>query len=167
MIRSSGLALHQACQTTANQIKKNDFMAECGRLGRTRLLLHGRRFVCCSVPRDIPPTYPYPLDEKLNPSCPWLFTPETTCSPMVLSALFAQEDRYLTSDYSPWLSLALLCYGIQGPYSGRHFFFLFFPVPDPPPAVVRRPCHGFGPRDRAGQGSRAANHGLVRAGWHA
>jgi hypothetical protein len=90
--------------------------------------LSGRRFAAVSNrphtvshPPSIYPTPPY-LDEKLQASCPWLFTPETTCSPMVLSALCAQEDQSLTSDYSPWLSLAL-CYGSRGPYFESTFPF--------------------------------------------
>jgi hypothetical protein len=49
------------------------------------------------------------------------------------------------------------------------FLIFVLPFPDPLPAAVRRPCHGFGPRDRAGQASRAANHwfGFGWLAWHA
>ena len=87
VIRSSGLALHQACQTTANQIKRTISWPSVGVFARDsapwlgREKRFGRRIACPSPPppRFPNPPHPFllPLDET-QPSCPWPFTPEPT-----------------------------------------------------------------------------------------
>jgi hypothetical protein len=76
-------------------------MAECGRsLPELGLLLLGRNEeVCLQCPSYDPPrefltssSSPWDGSNSTEFAYPWLFTPEPTCSPMVFSALFAQED---------------------------------------------------------------------------
>lgn len=63
---------------------------------------------------------------------------------MVLSAFCVQEDRGLTSYYSPWLSWALCAMEVKVHIQVDISFFLMIRRL----SVVRHPCHGLGPRDR-------------------
>lgn len=74
VIRSSGLALHQACQTTANQIKRTISWPSVGVFPSPKnpAPACNRSLLVCGVPS--------PLDET-QPSRPCPFTPDTTALP--------------------------------------------------------------------------------------
>ncbi len=140
VIRSSGLALHQACQTTANQIKRTISWPSVGVSARNsapiawkREKRFGRRSACPSPPPPrISQPPPHSLWMKLSRVVPGRSLRNRPL-PMVLSAFCAQEDKSLTAYYSPWLPWAHLCCGSQGPYFRPTFHALLIR-----PAVVRR-----------------------------
>ena len=79
VIRSSGLALHQACQTTANQIKRTISWPSVGVLPELGSRLEE---VCCSDPDPPPiPQPPYPQKETRPSYSPLTFTPRIYRSP--------------------------------------------------------------------------------------
>jgi hypothetical protein len=71
VIRSSGLALHQACQTTANQIKRTISWPSVGVWPELGSLLGKRRFALqCPTSLRFPHPNPSPHQMKLNRVCP-------------------------------------------------------------------------------------------------
>lgn len=140
MIRSSGLALHQACQTTANQVKRTISWPSVGVLPELGSCCVEKGGLLQCPPRcDISPTPPFPpMDEILRPRGFPGCSLRTDLLPMVISALCAQEDqncvRLLTMAF-----VGTLCYGSQGPYSRSTSLFLFKPKSAWPPRVIVLP----------------------------
>lgn len=154
VIRSSGLALHQACQKkTANRIKKKDFMAECGRPAIARLLLRGTEggFAAGSplgVAKCHPP-YPISSTPWMKKFRSWILIPG--CSLRNRPALHGHFGS-LCSGRLMWRPIThhgfrwhfFWCYGSQGPSSRSTSFSIFHLLNLPAAVCVNRIYDEFG-----------------------